>query len=164
MSMSVLLVIGCMLSADSTVQVPKRCYKDDARIVVELVRATGDYVSLAKLKLFQIEEEKGADGGVQSLGSDWRYITRLRGCTPNPFGRTTTISYELGNCGFVMLTLHDVTGRAVRCLAAGPQTIGFHTAVWDGKDARGCKLPSGVYFCRMQAGGTTATRRITLIR
>ena len=90
MSMSVLLVIGCMLSADSTVQVPKRCYKDDARIVVELARVTGDYVSLAKLKLFQIEEETRGDGGVQSLGSDWTFVTRLRGCSPNPFARGGT--------------------------------------------------------------------------
>ena len=163
-SMSVLLAVGCMLSAVPGQIVPKRCYKDDARIVVELARKTGDYVSLAGLKLFQFEEEKGADGGVQSWGIGMTFVTRLHGCSPNPFTGTTTISYELGNAGSVMLTLHDVTGRVVRSLTAGPQTIGFHSTVWDGKDARGRKLPAGVYFCRMQAGGTTATRRITLTR
>ncbi len=160
------LSVGVSLALSPTVwmQVPKRCYKDDARIVIELTRATGDYVALAGLKLFQIEEETRGDGGVQSWGSGMTFVTRLRGCSPNPFTGTTTISYELGNAGSVMLTLHDVTGRVVRGLAAGPQTIGFHSAVWDGKDARGRKLPAGVYFCRMQAGGTTATRRITLTR
>ena len=137
---------------------------NDARIVVQLERATGDYVSLAKLKLFQIEEETRGSEGVQSWGTGRTFVTRLRSCSPNPFARTTTISYELGNASSVMFTLADATGRAVRCLAAGPQNIGFHSTVWDGKDARGRKLPAGVYFCRMQAGGTTATRRITLIR
>jgi hypothetical protein len=145
-------------------QVPKVLYKNDARIIVDVARVTGGYVSLAGLKLFQIEEQPGEDEGVQSWGSGMTFVTRLRNCTPNPFARTTTISYELGNVGSVMLTLHDATGRAVRCLAAGPQTIGFHSIVWDGKDARGRRLPVGVYFCRMQAGGTTETRRITLIR
>jgi hypothetical protein len=145
-------------------QVPKAHYKSDARIVVDVARVTGGYASLAKLKLYQIEEEMGGDEGVQSWGTGMTYVTRFRNCTPNPFVRTTSISYELGNAGSVMLTLHDVTGRAVRCLAAGPQTIGFHSIVWDGKDARGRRLPVGVYFCRMQAGGTTETRRITLIR
>jgi len=145
-------------------KVPRKLYKRDARIVLELARVTGDYVSLAKLKLFQIEEEPGGTEGVQSLGFDWKFATRLRSCSPNPFARTTTISYELGNASSVMFTLADVTGRAVRCLAAGPQNIGLHSTVWDGRDARGRRLPAGVYFCRMQAGGTTATRRITLIR
>ena len=145
-------------------QVPKRCYQDDARIVVELARASGDYVSLAKLKLFQIEEGPSGNEGVQSWGTGMTFVTRLRSCSPNPFDRTTTISYELGSASSVMFTLADVTGRVVRCLAAGPQTIGFHSTMWDGRDARGRKLPAGVYFCRMQAGGTTATRRITLIR
>jgi len=145
-------------------RVPRQSYKEDARIILELARETGDYVSLAELKLFQIEEEAGEGGGVQSLGSDWKFVTRLRGCTPNPFAKGTSVNYELAQYGPVELTVHDVTGRAVRCLAAGPQTVGFHSIVWDGKDTRGRRLPVGVYFCRMQAGGTTETRRVTLIK
>jgi hypothetical protein len=92
------------------------------------------------------------------------FVTRLRGCAPNPFGRATAINYQLGTAGLVALTLHDVTGRAMRRLASGPQPAGFHSAVWDGKDDKGRVLPAGVYFCRMQTGSTTQSKRVTLIR
>jgi hypothetical protein len=125
---------------------------------------TGDYVSLAKLKLFQIEEEPGSDGGVQSLGSDWEFVTRLRGCAPNPFTRGTSVNYELAQYGPVALTVHDVSGRLVRRLESGPRHKGFHAARWNGTDGRGRAVPAGVYFVRYSAGGTVSTGRLTLVR
>jgi len=74
-------------------QVPKALYKRDARIIAEVARVTGDYVSLARLKLFQIEEEKGEEGGVQSVDYGGSFVTRLRNCAPNPFAKATAISY-----------------------------------------------------------------------
>jgi hypothetical protein len=153
-----------MVSAVPGQPVPKRCHKDDARIVVQLDRATGDYVSLAKLKLFQIEEEKGGSEGVQSLGSDWKFVTRLRGCTPNPFARGTSVNYELAQYGPVELTVHDVSGRLVRRLESGPRQRGIHAVRWDGTNGRGHAVPAGVYFVRYSAGGTVSTGRLTLVR
>jgi hypothetical protein len=160
------LSAGVSLAWTPTVrlQVPKRSYKDDARIVIELARATGDYVSLAKLKLFQIEELTHGDEGVQSLGSGWKYVTRLRGCTPNPFARGTSVNYELAQYGPVELTVHDESGRLVRRLESGPRQRGFHAARWDGSDGRGHALPAGVYFLRYSAGGIVSTGRLTLVR
>jgi hypothetical protein len=132
--------------------------------VVEVARITGGYVSLAKLKLYQIEERPGDDGGVQSLDYGRAFVTRLRGCSPNPFGRATAIYYQLGSAGSVALTLHDVTGRSVRRLAGGPQLAGFHSVAWDGRDDKGRVLPAGVYFCRLEPGATTQSKRVTLIR
>jgi hypothetical protein len=162
--MSVLLAVGCMLSAVPDQSVPKRCYKDDARIVVELVRATGDYVSLAKLKLFQIEEEAGGREGVQTWGSGMTFVTRLRGCTPNPFAMGTSVNYELAQYGSIDLTVHDVSGRLVRRLESGPRQRGVHAVHWDGTDNRGHVLPAGVYFVRFSAGDKASTGRLTLVR
>jgi hypothetical protein len=145
-------------------QVPKAPYKNDARIIVEVARVTGGYVSLAGLKLFQIEEEPGDDGGVQSLGSGWTYVTRLRGCMPNPFVRGTSVNYELAQYGSVELTVHDVSGRMVSRLESGPRQRGFHGVRWNGTDGRGREVPAGVYFVRFSAGGTVSTGRLTLIR
>jgi hypothetical protein len=146
------------------IQVPRRCYKDDARIVVELARVTGGYVSLAGLKLFQIEEEPGDDGGVQSWGTGITYVTRLRGCTPNPFARGTTVNYELAQYGPAELTVHDVSGRLVRHLENGPRQRGFHAVRWNGTDVSGRVVPAGVYFVRLSAGGKVSTGRVTLVR
>jgi hypothetical protein len=153
-----------MLPVTSGRYEPRCLYWDDARAAAELARVTGGYVSLAKLKLFQIEEETRGDGGVQSLGSDWKYVTRLRGCTPNPFSRGTSVNYELAQYGSVELTVHDVSGRLVRRLESGPRQRGIHAMRWDGTDGRGRVVPAGVYFVRYSAGGTVSTGRLTLVR
>ena len=93
-------------------QVPKALYKSDARIVVDVARVTGGYVSLARLKLFQIEPESDGREGVQSTTGVLR--TRLLNCAPSPFSRMAAVSYELGLAGPVALTVHDVSGRLVR--------------------------------------------------
>ena len=145
-------------------QVPKALYKSHARIVVDVANVNGGYVALARLKLYQIEEEPGDDGGVQSWGSGMTFVTRLRGCSPNPFARGTSINYEVAQCGPVELTVHDVSGRLVRRLESGPVRAGFHTVRWDGTDGRGRVMPTGVYFIRFSAGGKVSTGRLTLVR
>ena len=129
-----------------------------------VARVTGGYVSLARLKLFQIEEEPGGDGGVQSWGTGMTFVTRLRGCSPNPFARGTSVNYELANFGPVSLTVHDVSGRLVRRLESGPRQAGFQTARWDGTDGHGRVVPTGVYFVRLDAGSVVSTGRLTLVR
>jgi hypothetical protein len=145
-------------------QVPKALYKSDARIIVDVARMTGGYVSLARLKLFQVEEEPGDDGGVQSWGSGMTFVTRLRGCSPNPFARGTTVNYELAQYGPVELTVHDVSGRLVWHLENGPRQRGFHAVRWNGTDVSGRVVPAGVYFVRFSAGGKVSTGRVTLVR
>jgi hypothetical protein len=125
---------------------------------------TGGYVSLARLKLFQIEEEKGEEGGGQSAGLDGTFVTRLRNCTPSPFAKGTSVNYELAQYGPVELTVHDVSGRLVSRLESGPRQRGFRAVRWDGTDGRGHTAPAGVYFVRYLAGGTVSTGRLTLIR
>jgi hypothetical protein len=146
------------------VKAPKKCNRDDARIVVDVARVTGGYVSLAKLKLFQIEGQKGEEGGGQSMGANGTFVTRLRGCAPNPFARGTSVSYELGSSGPVALTVSDVSGRLVRRLESGPRQAGLHVACWDGADGRGRAVPAGVYFVRFCAGEVVSTGRLTLVR
>jgi len=144
------------------VQVPKRCYKDDARIVVNVARVTGDYVSLARLKLFQIELEPDGREGVQSTTGVLR--TRLINCAPSPFSRMATVSYELGQAGSVELTVRDVSGRLVRRLENGYRSRGKYDVSWDATDDRGRRMSAGIYFLRFAAGSEASSRRLTLIR
>jgi hypothetical protein len=145
-------------------KVPKKTYKNDAQIVLELARVKGDYVSLAKLKLFQVEEQPGDDWGVQSVDFGRAFVTRLGACSPNPFARGTSVNYELADYGTVELTVHDVSGRLVQRLGIGPRQRGFHTVRWDGTDAHGRTVPAGVYFVRLSAGGVASTGCLTLVR
>jgi DNA-binding beta-propeller fold protein YncE len=85
------------------------------------------------------------------------------GVHPNPFNPATRIRYSLPSAGTVRLTLHDARGRRLRLLAQGPRPAGVHELGWDGRDAAGRSLASGVYLLLLESGGRRASRRLVLI-
>ncbi len=88
----------------------------------------------------------------------------MTGNHPNPFNPSTTISFVLPSSGKASLAVYDVTGRKVRELAVGTMTAGAHSAVWDGRDASGRAVSSGVYFARLSLDGAAVTHRMTLMK
>jgi hypothetical protein len=88
----------------------------------------------------------------------------LRGVVPNPFMRSTAISFDMPHPEHVRLEVFDVSGRRVRTLLDGWQPAGRGSATWDGMDDRGRLQPAGVYHCRMQAGAFVAARGLALVR
>jgi parallel beta-helix repeat protein len=90
---------------------------------------------------------------------------RLLGSHPNPFGQSTVLCYELQAPVRVELSIYSITGRLVRRLIADEvQTVGRHQIEWDGHDATGRRVSSGIYWCRLRAGGTTTSSRIVVLR
>jgi hypothetical protein len=83
---------------------------------------------------------------------------------PNPSQGATTVAFELGEPGRVVLDVLDINGRRVRRLADEWFSAGGHLSTWRGDDDRGRALGSGVYFIRIQGTGFQATRRIVRIR
>jgi|GEM_PF-3128721 len=89
----------------------------------------------------------------------------LRENYPNPFNPGTTIEYDLpAPGGWVNLSIYDVRGRLVRTLVDRSLLPGHYETLWNGKDDSGTAVSSGLYFCRMQAGEFTATRKMVLMR
>jgi len=80
----------------------------------------------------------------------------LGAARPNPFNQITTISYQIAKGGPASLKVYNVLGQEVRTLAEGEHRAGRHQAVWDGRDGRGRKVSSGVYFYRLTAAGGEA--------
>ncbi len=72
---------------------------------------------------------------------------------PNPFNSGTTISYQLGASGKVSLIVYDVMGRRIRTLVNSVQSPGKYQVRWDGKNDKREDVPSGIYVCRLKAGG-----------
>ena len=90
---------------------------------------------------------------------------------PNPFNPETWIPYELAEAASVTLTFYDVRGRVVRTLALGHRPAGVYrtkarAAYWDGRNAQGERVASGVYFYTMStdfgAGDFTATGKLVV--
>jgi hypothetical protein len=78
---------------------------------------------------------------------------------PNPFNPSTIISYRLPKAAHVRLSVYDVLGHEVAVITDGFETAGTHSAVFDGSSQ-----PSGVYLCRLVAGGETKTLKMVLAR
>jgi ligand-binding sensor domain-containing protein len=83
---------------------------------------------------------------------------------PNPFNPTTTIRYELSKSTQVILNIYDTLGQEVRTLVNERQTAGLKSVVWDGRDAAGQAVSSGVYIYRLQAGESVQTRKMSFVR
>jgi hypothetical protein len=87
---------------------------------------------------------------------------------PLPQGGVASISFSLPGSGSgsvpVALHVHDVLGRSVRTLADDARPSGFYTVYWDGRDAAGRLLPTGVYVIRLESRGRIASARMLVVR
>jgi hypothetical protein len=92
------------------------------------------------------------------------YETALRGNYPNPFDETTTLEYTLSREREVTMLVYNVLGQRVETLVDAQKSAGLHTVTWDGTNRYGDRVGSGVYFVRMEAGSTTETQKVVLVR
>ena len=83
---------------------------------------------------------------------------------PNPFNGATRIRFELPAAESVRLDIFDVSGRLVRRLLEATLSPGSHDVDWDGRTNGMESSPSGVYLCRLQAGGEVVEQRMLLLR
>jgi hypothetical protein len=83
---------------------------------------------------------------------------------PNPFNPHTTISYQVSLSGDVSLTIYNVLGERIRVFSFADQSAGQHRLIWDGRNDAGRLVASGLYFCRLDVGGVTKTRKMVLLR
>ncbi len=58
------------------------------------------------------------------------------------------------------LAIYDVRGRKVAALADGIHDAGAYATTWDGRDGGGGRVPSGVYFARLECAGRVESRKI----
>ncbi|HOS07153.1 MAG TPA: C25 family cysteine peptidase [Candidatus Cloacimonas acidaminovorans] len=89
-------------------------------------------------------------------------VTSLKGCYPNPFNPTTTISFSIKEKTPVELIIYNILGQKVRTLVNQPLEPGEHSIVWNGTDNKGRSVASGIYFYRMKAGNYSETKKMVL--
>ncbi|HEU4724366.1 MAG TPA: FlgD immunoglobulin-like domain containing protein, partial [Candidatus Eisenbacteria bacterium] len=85
--------------------------------------------------------------------------------TPNPPLPTGTLSFTTTRGGAARVRLFDLQGRLVRTISDSSWLgAGRHEAALDGRSDSGARLPSGVYYFRIEAAEGTASGRVALIR
>jgi flagellar hook assembly protein FlgD len=100
---------------------------------------------------------------ITSVGAGSPNAATLIGSYPNPFSATggsafggnpstnITFEYSLPQPANVDLRIFDLLGREVRTLVSAQQAASVPTVTWDGKNASGVPLGSGVYFAQLTA-------------
>ena len=88
---------------------------------------------------------------------------------PNPFNPETWIPYHLSKPADVTISIYTAEGRLVRALILGHQGAGIYESrgratYWDGRNALGEPVASGVYFYTLTAGDFSATRRMLILK
>ena len=86
---------------------------------------------------------------------------------PNPFNPETWIPYQLARPAEVTVSIYAADGKLIRTLALGRLPAGIYqsrsrAAYWDGRNAQGEPVASGVYFYTLQAGEFTATKKMVI--
>ncbi len=92
---------------------------------------------------------------------------------PNPFNPTTAIRFQIGgggykfdtqSCSHVALKIYNLRGKLVRTLVDQELSSGSYRVIWDGKDANGDEVASGIYFCQLRIGSYCQTKKMMLLK
>jgi len=119
----------------------------------------GDTAFLADWTNLGVYNFLPSTGVVDRLGSALPNEFTLKQNYPNPFNPTTTIEYTIPKTSKVDLKLFDVTGREVGTLVNFNQNPGTYRVTVDAG-----KFASGVYFYRLNAGGFTQVKKMSVLK
>ena len=126
---------------------------------------------LYQLRIFRVHPDGYSLAVEETLPSDWvpdvvksTPVNRLSQNFPNPFNPETWIPYQLASDVNVSLYIYDVQGKRIHAKTLGYRKAGSHTAYWDGRNAAGEPVASGIYFYSIQAGDFHATRKMLIRR
>ena len=126
--------------------------------------------SLVKSTDLPLEVISAVSGAPTTVGNDTPQIpvaTALLSNYPNPFNPETWIPYQLSNPADVSLTIYDIRGVVVRQLTLGRQSASFYLSRsraihWDGRNALGEKVATGLYFYVFKADDYSAKRKMLI--
>ncbi len=120
--------------------------------------------------LLIIAEDAGVEAPSQTSEVNQRVTeTKCLPNYPNPFNPETWIPYQLAEAADVRVKIYNVNGHLVRTLPIGFKPVGYYltrerAAYWDGRNAVGEPVSSGVYFLQFIAGDFSATRQIVILK
>ena len=122
------------------------------QIVVSAEEVLTSRISLPDLELYEIPSE-----------------TELLANYPNPFNPETWIPYRLAKAAKVTLDIYDTNGRLVRTIDVGFKPAAVYESrasavYWDGRNASGESVASGVYFYHLSASDYSATRKMLITK
>ena len=133
---------------------------DRIREQIEMLRASGDTSLVAQQVLMYLQH---------LLASARPDATVLLTNYPNPFNPETWIPYHLATSTDVRINIYNAQGVLVCALTLGHQSAGYYTsrsraAYWDGRNALGERVASGIYFYQLHADEISPMRKMVILK
>ena len=127
---------------------------------IHLLIATGDRSPAAMRTLVYLQ---------QLIATARPEQTQLLANYPNPFNPETWIPYELATDTDVRLTIYNMHGVVIRTLELGHQSSGYYVgrdraAYWDGRNAFGEQVASGIYFYQFETDEMSTMRKMVILK
>ena len=127
---------------------------------IDLLIATGDRSPAAMKTLIYLQ---------QLIAMARPEKTQLLANYPNPFNPETWMPYELATDTDVRLTIYNAQGVVIRVLQLGQQSAGYYTdreraAYWDGRNALGERVASGIYFYQLETDDMSSLRKMVILK
>jgi hypothetical protein len=150
------------------------------RVLTTHKNAFTNYADYLKVETFRKKEVGIEENNGQWAAGNWQLSIH-----PNPFTRSTVISYRLpvGAQGIVpkdsdsdlelstadyrpsTVAIHDLSGRVVRTFDLTNHQLPFNQVAWDGKDNAGRSVPSGMYFVKLKVGNEfSETKKLLFLK
>ncbi|MFC1572050.1 FlgD immunoglobulin-like domain containing protein [Candidatus Eisenbacteria bacterium] len=130
-----------------------------------------EYISQIEVHAAQVEEivfhDEHIDVAPADMNQDQPTMmphARLSPVFPNPFQGPATLAYALPRKAPVRLCIFDAQGRLVQELVDEVQAAGDYQVVWDGRNRGEVRVPSGVYFARLEAAAGIRLRKMVITR
>ena len=119
------------------------------------------------VRTFYFNDVAAADINTAQAPSVLPIETSLLPNYPNPFNPETWIPYQLAKPTEVSVSIYAADGKLVRILGLGYKQAGIYqskarAAYWDGKNAQGEPVASGIYFYTLKTGDFSATKKMLI--
>jgi flagellar hook assembly protein FlgD len=84
---------------------------------------------------------------------------------PNPFNPSAQIGFSVGSDNLPLrINVYNLRGQKVITLADQSYSRGSHSVCWDGRDAHGKPVSSGVYIIELQSPGIRMSTKAVLAK
>ncbi len=115
---------------------------------------------------FKVVVGKGAfvDQAVEKIRAEMPREYALQQNYPNPFNPSTNIRFDVALSGNVKMKIYNVLGQEVVTLVDGYFETGRHLVTWNGRDALGRQVASGMYIYRLEAGKVSRTKKMLFVK
>jgi protocatechuate 3,4-dioxygenase beta subunit len=121
-------------------------------------------LGLGKSEVDFVLEPKGTTGVDEPSGAAIPKTIELYGNYPNPFNPTTQIAFGLPTAMRVTIRIFNVIGEEVAVLQEGVKNAGVHHLTWNGRNAAGREVGTGLYLYRLESAAITLYGKMLLIR